>query len=229
MKRPLSLVVASTAIILLGQGCWGAADVKPEPTPTPSESTNTQPMTYSFPGVLPEAETNVKVRMKTTKGDIVLQIQPDQGANAASNFVYLVKQKYYDGITFHRREPGFVIQGGDPKGNGTGGPGYQFADDPVKPVGQNDLLKPLPDEIKQALIAQGAPPNHPLLVKGALYGKGVLAMANAGPNTNGSQFFIMLEDAPLTTDYSIFGHVIEGQDVVDRIEVGDKMTEVTVE
>jgi cyclophilin family peptidyl-prolyl cis-trans isomerase len=150
----------------------------------------------AFPGVLPESETaNKIVRLNTTKGEIVFELLPKEGPNAASNFVYLAKKKFYDGLTFHRVVPGFVIQGGDPLGNGTGGPGYSFQDDDVK----------LP------------------------YAKGIVAMANAGPDTNGSQFFIMLEDNPLPPAYSIFGRVLSGQDVVSKIQVGDVMSTVTVE
>lgn len=136
-----------------------------------------------------------KVRIKTDKGDIVFELSPGAPI-ASSNFIYLVGKKFYDGLTFHRREEGFVIQGGDPKGNGTGGPGYSFPDEQV--IGD--------------------------------YAKGVVAMANAGPNTNGSQFFIMLEDTPgLPKSYTIFGKVLEGQEIVDMIAVGDKMTSVSLE
>jgi peptidyl-prolyl cis-trans isomerase B (cyclophilin B) len=150
----------------------------------------------AFPGVLPDAETaNKIVRIKTNKGEVVFELLPQEGPKAASNFVYLAKKKFYDGLTFHRVVPGFVIQGGDPLGNGTGGPGYSFEDDAVK----------LP------------------------YNKGIVAMANAGPNTNGSQFFIMLEDNPLPPAYSVFGRVLSGQDVVSKIAVGDVMSTVSVE
>ncbi|MCC7356930.1 peptidylprolyl isomerase [Candidatus Uhrbacteria bacterium] len=149
----------------------------------------------AFPGVLPVSETKKMVHLKTTKGEIVFEILPDQGPKAASNFVYLTKKKFYDGLTFHRVVPGFVIQGGDPEGSGMGGPGYQFEDDKV---------------------------NLP-------YNAGIVAMANAGPNTNGSQFFIMLEDNPLPPSYSIFGRVVTGLDVVRKITVGDVMTSVTLE
>jgi cyclophilin family peptidyl-prolyl cis-trans isomerase len=169
------------------------------------------PSGLAFPGVLPETETKKNVRITTAKGDIVIELLPDQGPNAASNFVYLIGKKFYDGIIFHRREPGFVIQGGDPLGVGTGGPGYKFADDVVKPAGQNPQL------------AQGPSPSVPL------YKKGTVAMANAGPNTNGSQFFIMLEDVPLPPSYSVFGRVTSGMDVVDAIQIGDVMTRVVVE
>lgn len=136
-----------------------------------------------------------KVLIKTAKGDILIELFEDAPL-ASSNFISLIGKGFYNGLTFHRREEGFVIQGGDPIGNGTGGPEYRFADEKVT----RD------------------------------YKKGTVAMANAGPNTNGSQFFIMLEDAPsLPKNYTIFGQVIKGQEVVDKIQVGDKMTSVTVE
>ena len=166
----------------------------PEPEPAPvATSTPTNPLsepkikpvmeTLAFPGVLPEKETNVKVSIKTTLGTIVVQLDPKAGPNAASNFVYLVKKGFYDGTIFHRVIPGFMIQGGDPTGTGSGGPGYQFANDPVT----------------------------------GSYPIGTLAMANAGRDTNGSQFFIMVDSAPLPPDYSIFGKVVSGQDVADAI------------
>ena len=149
----------------------------------------------AFPGILPASETQNKViHIKTNKGEIVFELLPAQGPKAASNFVYLAKRKFYDGLIFHRIVPGFVIQGGDPLGTGTGGPGYKFEDDPVH----------MP------------------------YNEGIVAMANAGPNTNGSQFFIMLADNPLPPSYSIFGRVTKGMDVVKNIVVGDTMTSVTV-
>ncbi len=162
---------------------------KPMPEPT-------QPETLAFPGVLPDEKiANKQVRIKTSKGDIVFEVLPKEGPKAASNFVYLTEKGFYNGLTFHRVEPGFVIQGGDPLGNGTGGPGYKFEDDKVS----------LP------------------------YDEGIVAMANAGPNTNGSQFFIMLADNPLPPKYSIFGRVLSGMDVVKQIKIGDVMTSVTVE
>lgn len=172
----------------------------PAPTPTPATSTPTTPPKsmneqLAFPGVLPESETNKLVHLKTTKGDIVFEMLPKEGPNAASNFAYLTKRKFYDGLTFHRVVPGFVIQGGDPEGTGMGGPGYRFEDDKVN----------------------------------LQYKAGIVAMANAGPNTNGSQFFIMLEDNPLPPQYSIFGRVVTGLDVVRKISVGDKMLSVTLE
>lgn len=147
------------------------------------------------PAVLPVADrTNKQATIKTDKGDIVFKFYGDDAPMAVSNFIFLAKDGFYDGIIFHRREEGFVIQGGDPAGQGYGGPGYQFEDEPVT---------------KQ-------------------YTRGIVAMANAGPDTNGSQFFIMLADVPLPPSYTIFGEVTSGMDVVDKIQIGDKMNSVTI-
>lgn len=149
-----------------------------------------------FPGILkPELLENKKALIQTAKGIIQLQIYPE-ASMAASNFMVLAANGFYDDLTFHRVEPGFVIQGGDPSGNGAGGPGYEFADE---------------------LVTRD-------------YKKGIVAMANAGPNTNGSQFFIMLDDHPeLPKKYTIFGQVISGMDVVEKITVGDVMQKVMVD
>ncbi len=203
MKRSFSLLVAlGAATLLVGAGCSQSGDLTgglqsvkpPNEPPKPVPTMPIEPK-YVFPGVLPKEQTDKRVRVKTTKGDILIELLPDEGPKAASNFVYLIGKEFYNGLTFHRVEPNFVIQGGDPSGNGTGGPGYSFADDPVN----------------------------------ANYDRGMVAMANAGPNTNGSQFFIMLDDVPLPPLYSIFGRVVEGMDVVDQIRVGDVMTTVTIE
>ena len=179
-----------------------SAASQPQPTqPVQEEATQAANMTNdkksytSAPSPMPAAELrNKKAIIETTKGTIEFEIYPE-ASQAASNFVFLVNDQFYDGLTFHRVVPGFVIQGGDPLGNGTGGPGYRFNDEPVK----------------------------------RKYDKGIVAMANAGPNTNGSQFFIMLENNPdLPAKYTIFGKVTKGQDVVDKIEVGDVMNTVTI-
>ncbi|MFA6099376.1 MAG: peptidylprolyl isomerase [Patescibacteria group bacterium] len=169
------------------------ANLPPTSTSTPIMNVDNK---LTFPGIFPEGElANQQVRIKTDKGDIVFELLPAEGPKAASNFFYLTNHKFYNGLTFHRVEPGFVIQGGDPLGTGTGGPGYQFEDDKV---------------------------NLP-------YKEGIVAMANAGPNTNGSQFFIMLGDTALPPQYSIFGRVVSGMDVVKKITKGDKMISVTME
>lgn len=130
-----------------------------------------------------------KVTIDTNLGKIVLELNDKDAPLASENFRKLTEKGFYNNLIFHRVIPGFMIQGGDPQGTGMGGPGYQFADE--------------------------LDPNTPSAKAG--YKKGVLAMANSGPNTNGSQFFIMLSDYPLPHNYTIFGHVISGQEVIDAI------------
>jgi cyclophilin family peptidyl-prolyl cis-trans isomerase len=157
---------------------------------------NTRKSYDKFPGVLSSAElTKKKAVVKTTKGTIEFEILGQEAPKAASNFIFLSKEGFYDGLTFHRREENFVIQGGDPQGTGMGGPGYKFEDEPVK----------------------------------LDYKRGIVAMANSGPDTNGSQFFIMLADTNLPKKYTIFGKVLSGMAVVDKIQVGDKIEKITIE
>jgi cyclophilin family peptidyl-prolyl cis-trans isomerase len=129
---------------------------------------------------------NPTVRLKTTLGDIDLEIFQDKAPKTAKNFLDLTAKGFYTNILFHRVIPGFMIQGGCPKGTGTGGPGYE-----------------IPDEF------------HPDLKHS---GPGILSMANAGPNTGGSQFFITLAAAKwLDGKHAVFGRVAKGQDVMDKI------------
>ena len=136
------------------------------------------------------------VTIHTAKGDIVMELDPELAPVTVNHFVVNARNGFYDGLTFHRVVPGFVIQGGDPEGTGRGGPGYKFEDEPV----------------------QGE------------YTLGAVAMANAGPNTNGSQFFICIEDCRRSLDplYNLFGYVTSGIEVAQGIAVGDVMTSVTV-
>src|SRR3989344_3754202 len=150
-----------------------------------SNNTNTPTPTSNSP----EAKKSPMITIDTNYGKIVFETYDMDAPNTVKNFVTLAEKGFYNGLTFHRVVEGFMIQGGDPNGNGTGGPGYKFADE--------------------------LDPNTPSYKAG--YKKGVVAMANAGPNTNGSQFFIMTEDYPLPNDYTIFGKVVSGQDVVDKI------------
>jgi len=124
--------------------------------------------------------------LRTSQGNISIALDPKQAPKTVNNFVFLAKEGFYDGLTFHRVIPDFVIQGGDPEGTGSGGPGYQFEDE-------------LPDS--------GA------------YKLGSVAMANAGPNTNGSQFFIIVgqQGVQLPPSYSLFGQVTKGLDVAEKI------------
>ncbi|TSC75146.1 MAG: peptidyl-prolyl cis-trans isomerase-like 1 [Parcubacteria group bacterium Gr01-1014_33] len=145
------------------------------------------------------------ITIETSKGVIKFETYDADAPKTVQNFVTLAQKGFYNGLTFHRVIGGFMIQGGDPNGNGTGGPGYKFEDE-------------LNSETES--YNEG-------------YKKGVVAMANAGPNTNGSQFFIMLEDNPLPHTYTIFGKVVEGQEVVDAIGkvavgVNDKPLEAIV-
>ncbi len=140
-----------------------------------------------------------KVTIQTNKGVIEIELFPTDAPKTVENFVTLAKKNFYDGVIFHRVIKGFMIQGGDPTGTGRGGPGYTFADE----------LNPATDSYK------------------AGYVRGTVAMANAGPNTNGSQFFIMHADYPLPHNYTIFGRVTKGLDIVDMIansptDVNDK-------
>ncbi|QQG43794.1 MAG: peptidylprolyl isomerase [Candidatus Daviesbacteria bacterium] len=162
-------------------------------SPSPAPSAKSVKEYRQFPGEFSPAElTNKKAIIQTSKGQIELEIYPE-ASKAASNFIFLSKDGFYDGLIFHRVED-WVIQGGDPLGNGTGGPGYKFADEPV--------TKP--------------------------YLRGTLAMANSGPNTNGSQFFILKRDTPLQPKYTIFGKVISGLEVIDQIKAGDVMQKITI-
>jgi cyclophilin family peptidyl-prolyl cis-trans isomerase len=142
-----------------------------------------------------DLDTIYSVTIATDRGTIVIDLDPQLAPNTVNNFVNLARDDYYTGLTFHRVVPGFVIQGGCPKGTGTGDAGYKFADEPV----------------------QGE------------YTLGTVAMANAGPDTNGSQFFICIDDCTqLPPQYNLFGHVSEGIDVAQSTQVGDVMKSVNV-
>jgi cyclophilin family peptidyl-prolyl cis-trans isomerase len=159
-------------------------------------ATYTKPSGDELQTLAGEAKT-ARARITTPKGEIVFTFYPDDAPLHSAAFIKLARGGFYDGLTFHRYEPGFVIQGGDPSGNGTGGPGYNL----------------------EAEFSE-----HPHI-------KGTVAMArSSNPNSAGSQFYICLGDAPfLNRQYTVFGHVIEGQQVVDQIRAGDPMTSVVIE
>ncbi|MFH0930306.1 MAG: peptidylprolyl isomerase [Candidatus Moraniibacteriota bacterium] len=121
--------------------------------------------------------------VKTGEGDITIDFSMKKAPITVNNFVALAKENFYSGLVFHRVMKGFMIQGGDPKGDGSGGPGYKFEDEKLE----------------------------------GKYTRGTVAMANSGPNSNGSQFFIIHEDYDLPNKYVIFGHVSSGMEVVDKI------------
>lgn len=139
-----------------------------------------------------------KVTIRSSRGIMELELYPQHAPKTVNNFVFLSKEGFYDGVSFHRVIGDFMIQGGDPTGTGRGGPGYRFE-----------------DELK------GNPLTHE---------KGVISMANAGPNTNGSQFFITHSPQPhLNGKHTVFGKVVKGQEVVDAIQQGDEIERVEVE
>jgi peptidylprolyl isomerase len=157
------------------------------PCPAPDGSS---PKLQRFDGPPPmciDVDKRYSAEMQTSKGTLVIAFDPIAAPKTVNNFVFLARYHYYEGIVFHRVIPGFVLQGGDPTGTGTGGPGYQFGDELPKP-GRYEL--------------------------------GSLAMANAGPNTNGSQFFVISgpSGVRLPPQYSLFGKVIDGLDVVATID-----------
>lgn len=198
MKNSFIIVGSIILIVLIYFGFASNNKNQSTPTPSPSqEKKEVQSMTnLNFPGVLPDDKIkNKRAVLKTSKGTIEFELYADKAPKTVSNFIYLAENKFYDGLTFHRVVAGFVIQGGDPQGTGTGGPGYQFDDEPV--VGN--------------------------------YLAGTVAMANSGPNTNGSQFFICLEDQlSLPKSYNLFGQVTSGLDIVKNIQVGDKIESITI-
>jgi Peptidyl-prolyl cis-trans isomerase (rotamase) - cyclophilin family len=141
--------------------------------------------------------TDIRVVLKTSKGDIKGTLFASKVPMTTANFLNLAAKGFYDGLTFHRVIPNFMIQGGDPQGSGRGGPGYRFGDE-----------------------------FHPSLKHSK---PGIFSMANAGPGTNGSQFFITHVPTPwLDGKHSVFGEVTEGQDVVDRIARGDKIVKIEI-
>ncbi|MBI2361238.1 MAG: peptidylprolyl isomerase [Deltaproteobacteria bacterium] len=145
-----------------------------------------------------DAKKRYKATIETQRGNIELELYPQHAPKTVNNFVFLAREGFYDGVTFHRVISDFMIQGGDPTGSGRGGPGYNFE-----------------DELK------GNPLTHET---------GVISMANAGPNTNGSQFFITHCPQPhLNGKHTVFGKVAKGQEVVDAVRQGDKMDRVKVD
>lgn len=159
---------------------------KEEPSPMPSVKTNVKgAKSYKVAGKVTKAGKVYTAVIHTTAGDITVELSKETPVTT-NNFVFLAKEKFYDGVIFHRVIPGFMIQGGDPTGTGMGDPGYKFDDE--KFTGK--------------------------------YTRGTIAMANSGPNSNGSQFFIMHTDYPLPPNYTIFGTTKSGLDVVDKIAAG---------
>ena len=144
-----------------------------------------------------DANKNYSVSMETNKGTLEIELFAKDAPNTVNNFVFLAREGFYDGVAFHRVIPNFMIQGGDPTGSGSGGPGYRFGDE-----------------------FDGNPNRHET---------GSLSMANAGPATNGSQFFICHGPQPhLDGKHTVFGKITSDQATVDAIAQGDTMVKVTI-
>jgi peptidyl-prolyl cis-trans isomerase B (cyclophilin B) len=155
------------------------------------------PKKYSAPEQVVDPAHRYVATITTDRGDIVVALDTARAPKSVNNFVFLAREGFYDGLTFHRIVDNFVIQGGCPEGTGRGGPGYRFDDEPVH----------------------------------GEYEPGAVAMANSGPNTNGSQFFICTVDDrhKLTKSYNLFGLVVKGMEVVGVIRKDDVMKSVTIE
>ena len=152
---------------------------------------------FTLPAQGEESMQDIRIIVKTDKGDIEGVLYPSKAPVTVANFLNLAKRGYYNGITFHRVIPNFMVQGGDPTGTGSGGPGYRFEDE-CTPELKHD--KP-----------------------------GIFSMANAGPGTNGSQFFITHVPTPhLDGKHTVYGSVTTGQDVVNAIAGGDKITSIEI-
>ena len=180
--------IALVLVTLLLASCGGQA---PEPSPTP------EPKTYSAPPPMTiDTSKQYTATIETEKGNLVLELFASDVPVTVNNFVFLTREGFYDGTIFHRVIPGFMAQGGDPTGTGTGNPGYSFA-----------------DEFTEHTHVTGA-----------------LSMANSGADTNGCQFFITYAPQPhLDGKHSVFGQLIEGMDILEKIEQGDTIIRITIE
>jgi len=183
MFKKILLSVLFLCPFLLLTGCSFEKNVPISQIPSPTSEPTPKPTLVSSPIMIIDIKKEYQAVLKTDVGDIKIQLNAKETPITVNNFVYLAKNNFYNNTIFHRVMKGFMIQGGDPKGDGTGGPGYQFADESFE----------------------------------GEYTRGTVAMANTGPNTNGSQFFIMHQDYDLPKNYVIFGKVTEGLNVVDKI------------
>lgn len=180
------IIISIMIMISFSLGC--VSETKPE-TSNPIEIQKENPDDSM-------ADENRIAVIETEKGTIKFELYEKRAPITTSNFIKLAESEFYNGLTFHRVIRDFMIQGGDPNGDGTGGPGYKIQDEFHK-------------ELRHT--------------------KGAVSMANAGPNTGGSQFFITEAPQPHLDDrHAVFGQVIEGQDIIENIQKGDKMLKVTI-
>ena len=188
--RVISQIAGFTFVlgVLLSVSCGGQP---PEPAP------RSKPKTYSAPpSMVIDTGKQYTAIIETEKGNLVLELFASDVPITVNNFVFLAREGFYDGTTFHRVIPDFMAQGGDPTGTGRGGPGYSF-----------------PDEFTEHTHVTGA-----------------LSMANAGPNTNGCQFFITYTPQHgLDGKHSVFGQLIQGMDVLEKIKNGDIIKRIIIE
>lgn len=186
MRGKLIFVLISALTVALAS-CAPSPEPGARPTPTPSPPPARKVYT-SPPAMVIDPSKKYTAILETEKGKIVVELFAKDVPRTVNNFVFLAREGFYDGTTFHRVIPGFMAQGGDPTGTGTGGPGYAF-----------------PDEFT----------SHKHL-------EGTLSMANAGPNTNGSQFFITYVPTPhLDGKHTVFGRVVEGMEVLKKLKPRD--------
>lgn len=195
LKRAVGSLVPFLLVALAVVGCQAPA-ASPAPTVAPtaaptksapqSQGGTSVPKQYGAPPIMAiDQNKSYTATLHSTEGDIQLELFAKDAPSTVNNFVFLAKDGFYGNVKFHRIIKGFMAQTGDPTGTGAGGPGYRFADEPVKRE----------------------------------YKRGIVAMANAGPNTNGSQFFLMLADYQLPPNYTIFGQVTDAKslETLDKI------------
>jgi cyclophilin family peptidyl-prolyl cis-trans isomerase len=182
-----------------------------EACPPPDDAPEPEAVEYpAEPDMEIDEEATYVATLDTTCGEIIVELDAAGAPRTVNSFVFLARDGYFEGAPFHRVIPGFVIQGGDPTGTGTGGPGYTFDDEL--------------ETAEEVVAEEGG------------YPRGKLVMANAGPDTNGSQFFVTLEDLDgqggttmLPPQYALFGEVIDGMETVDRIAAGPTEGELAVD
>lgn len=173
----LAIVIVAVGVILIFSTNTSKSSMKTESQQSDKKQFSSPPKMTISP------DKKYKAAISTSKGDMEIELFAKDTPVTVNNFVYLARTGFYDGTIFHRIIKDFMIQGGDPKGDGSGGPGYTFDDEKITKD----------------------------------YKRGIVAMANRGPNTNGSQFFIMHKDYDLPKNYVIFGQVINGLDTLDKI------------
>jgi peptidylprolyl isomerase len=199
MRKLLSIAALGLAGLLVASGCSVAAPPTPTAAPKPPAAVASAPPSAPASSASPAATTRKSYNgaptmqidpnkqyaatLQTSVGDMKAELYAKDTPNTVNNFVFLAREHFYDGVRFHRIIKSFMVQTGDPRGNGTGDAGYKFPDEKVT----------------------------------RKYERGTLAMANSGPNTNGSQFFIVHQDYPLPPNYVIFGKVTGGLDILDKI------------